>query len=61
MSQSNHVNQGKAPPPPVSERMAKLREIAQQATQLGQGALQERVAVPDGSGGYKMVVREIKR
>lgn len=60
MSQCNQANQSKAHPQQVSERMARIMEIARQAAQLGQGALRERVAVPDGSGGYKMVVRDIK-
>lgn len=44
----------------VSPRLAKLNALAQQAVQLGGGILKERVAVPNPTGGYKMVVREIK-
>lgn len=43
-----------------SPRMEKLKELAQQAVRLDEGALKERVAVPNPKGGYTMIVRDIK-
>ncbi len=40
--------------------MEKLKALAEQAVKLSEGALKERVAVPNPKGGYTMVLRDVK-
>lgn len=54
------TNQSKYDQNASSSRMEKLKALAEQAVKLSEGALKERVAVPNPKGGYTMVLRDVK-
>lgn len=54
------ANQSKQEQNVSSPRMAKLKAVAERAVKLSEGALKERVAVPNPKGGYTMVLRDVK-